>query len=215
MHFFKVPRLGSYLAIKLEYESCLFEEALNAAVIDYIDVRQKQKEQDEEKKHYYEKLEEEKNEDEGEQTREERKWEEIKPQPFRTERISFVVCLNTLGQDREFTEEEKKLALRTARDYKDRWEQVEKDNLQQDILRRIKNIQFDKEYKEHYEAVDHQALERVVEEELLPKEGEDAVDEDTKQILAKKLRFQIMTRGFFAPHAEQAKKKSNKFKEHK
>lgn len=29
MHFYKVPRLGSYLAIKLEYDSCLFEESLN------------------------------------------------------------------------------------------------------------------------------------------------------------------------------------------
>jgi len=38
MHFYKVPRLGSYLAIRLEYESCLFEEALNAAVVDYQDV---------------------------------------------------------------------------------------------------------------------------------------------------------------------------------
>ena len=44
MHFFKVPKLGSYMAIKLEYESCLFEEALAAAVSDYIDVRQKQRE---------------------------------------------------------------------------------------------------------------------------------------------------------------------------
>ena len=25
MHYYKVPRLGSYLAVKLEYESCLFE----------------------------------------------------------------------------------------------------------------------------------------------------------------------------------------------
>lgn len=64
MHFYKVPRLGAYLAIKLEYESCLFEDALNSAVVDYMDVRQRQKEQDEEKKAYYEKLEEEKGEDE-------------------------------------------------------------------------------------------------------------------------------------------------------
>jgi hypothetical protein len=35
-----------------------------------------------------------------------------------------------MGQDREFTEEEKKFALRTVRDFRDRWEQVEKDNLQ-------------------------------------------------------------------------------------
>lgn len=39
MHFYKVPRLGSYMAIRLEYESCLFEEALAAAVSDYIEVK--------------------------------------------------------------------------------------------------------------------------------------------------------------------------------
>jgi len=52
-----VPRLGSYLAIKLEYDSCLFETALDNAVADYIEVRQRQKEQEEEKKQYEEKLE--------------------------------------------------------------------------------------------------------------------------------------------------------------
>jgi len=34
-----------------------------------------------------------------------------------------------MGQDREFTEDEKKLALRTVRDYRDKWEQVEHENL--------------------------------------------------------------------------------------
>ena len=48
------------MAIRLEYESCLTEEALAAAVHDYIEVRHKQREQDEEKRQYYEKLEEEK-----------------------------------------------------------------------------------------------------------------------------------------------------------
>jgi hypothetical protein len=76
------------------------------------------------------------------------------PKPFLTQKVSFVVCLDTLGQDREFTDDEKKLALRTVRDYRDRWEQVEKDNLQADILKRIKNLQFDKAYKEHFEQVD-------------------------------------------------------------
>jgi len=44
MHFYKVPRLGCYMAIRLEYESCLFEDSLDAAVVDYIEVRQRQKE---------------------------------------------------------------------------------------------------------------------------------------------------------------------------
>ena len=181
MHFYKVPRLGSLLAIKLEYDSCLFEDALNTAVVDYIEVKQRQKEQDEEKKQYYEKLEEEKaDQDEDQPTREERKWEDIRPQPFKTEKVSFVVCLNTLGQDREFTQEEKKLALRTVRDYKETWEKIEKSNLEQDILRRIKTIQRDKEYKENHEAIDAQALEKQVEEAFIPKEGEEVLDEDAK-----------------------------------
>ena len=50
------------------------------------------------------------------------------------------MCLNTLGQDREFTDDEKKTALRTIRDYRDRWEEVEKENLLQDIKKRVKNI---------------------------------------------------------------------------
>lgn len=41
--FFKVPKLGSYLAIKLEYKSCLTEEAFDAAVDDYLDVEDKNK----------------------------------------------------------------------------------------------------------------------------------------------------------------------------
>ena len=39
MHYYQVPRLGSYLAIKLEYNSCLFEESFDAALSDYAKVR--------------------------------------------------------------------------------------------------------------------------------------------------------------------------------
>ena len=66
MFFFKVPKLGSYLAIKLEYDSCLSESAFDIAVQDYIDLRIKVKEQEEEKKMYHEKLEEEREEKERE-----------------------------------------------------------------------------------------------------------------------------------------------------
>lgn len=62
--------------------------------------------------------------------------------------------MNTMGQDREFTEDEKKFALRTVRDYRDRWEQVERENLQSDIERRVKRIRYDRDYKEHYDIID-------------------------------------------------------------
>ena len=41
MHYYRVPKLGSYLAIKLEYNSCLFEGALDEAVRDHMEVRQR------------------------------------------------------------------------------------------------------------------------------------------------------------------------------
>lgn len=62
MHYFKVPRLGSYLAIKLEFQSCLYEQALEAAVADWVEIKQKQKEQDEDKKAYNDRIEEEREE---------------------------------------------------------------------------------------------------------------------------------------------------------
>ena len=58
MHFYQVPRLGSYLAIKMEYDCSMYEEAYDAAVKDYIDVRNRRKEQEEEKKAVYEKTDE-------------------------------------------------------------------------------------------------------------------------------------------------------------
>ena len=39
-----------------------------------------------------------------------RKWEDVKPKDFKTQTVKFVVCLNTMGQDREFTADEIKFA---------------------------------------------------------------------------------------------------------
>jgi len=52
IHFYQVPRLGSYLTIKLEYESCLSEEAFDAAVIDFQEVEAKRSEQDKERREF-------------------------------------------------------------------------------------------------------------------------------------------------------------------
>jgi hypothetical protein len=38
MHFQKVPRLGSYMAVPLVYNSCLSDEALEAIVADSMAV---------------------------------------------------------------------------------------------------------------------------------------------------------------------------------
>lgn len=43
MHYMKVPQLGSYMAIKLEYDSCLFEDAYDDAIYNYNAVNDKRK----------------------------------------------------------------------------------------------------------------------------------------------------------------------------
>ena len=41
IHFFQVPRLGSYLAIRLEYNSCLLVDSYNEGIKDYTSMKQR------------------------------------------------------------------------------------------------------------------------------------------------------------------------------
>lgn len=52
IHYYMVPRLGSYLAIRLEYESCLFEETFDTAVVDFQEVQAKRHEQDQKRREH-------------------------------------------------------------------------------------------------------------------------------------------------------------------
>jgi len=54
IHFFQVPKLGSYLSIELKYASCLYEDAFDQAYKDYLECAEKQKEQDAEIKEWEE-----------------------------------------------------------------------------------------------------------------------------------------------------------------
>lgn len=54
MHFQKVPRLGSYMAVPLIYHNCLSDTALDKAVEDHQEIALKLEEQKKEKDAYYE-----------------------------------------------------------------------------------------------------------------------------------------------------------------
>ena len=44
----------------------------------------------------------------------ETEWEDIQAAPYQTEEQKFVICIDTLGQDRELTDEQKRISLKTA-----------------------------------------------------------------------------------------------------
>lgn len=83
--------------------------------------------------------------------------------------------------------------------------------MEQDIFLRIASIEHDAEYKKLREPADNQALEKAVEESVMPREGEEPLDEDTKAATQKRTRHKLLTKAFNFVEAKDAKPK---FREH-
>lgn len=66
-------------------------------------------------------------------------WPEIKERDFIVSEENYVICMDTIGQDREFTQEEIDFTLKTIFDFKENWTETEKENLKSDITRKMEN----------------------------------------------------------------------------
>ena len=100
MHFYRVPRLGAFMVVPLEYESCLSTSALDAAIAEHHSIKAARIEQDKLKAEWDEeqaKIKEEK-EKAGESYEPEKKeWEALDEKSFVVKKKQYVVCLDTLG----------------------------------------------------------------------------------------------------------------------
>ena len=80
-------------------------------------------------------------------------------------------------------------------------------NLDADVRYRVEMAEFDKYYRDHYEAQDNADIEALVElatEEaanLKMAQGEDEMDEDERELVSKKTRYEAYKRMFWAPAA--------------
>lgn len=63
---------------------------------------------------------------------EERTWEEIVLPPIETVNKKFVICLDTMGQDRIFSDKERQFILETIHKFRCNWENFEKEKLAMD-----------------------------------------------------------------------------------
>jgi len=108
-----------------------------------------------------------------------------------------------MGQDQKYSGENKLLALRCVQKFRDRWEVVEKENLEADVRRKLDRAEYDKYYKEAYEQLDVAEVERIAEDEVANRaqviEGEDPPTDAEKHMIGLKSRFVQLTRTFFAP----------------
>lgn len=202
MHFFKVPRLGSYMAIRMEYDSCLSVEAYNEGVRDALSCRDRIAEQEMAKIDHEDKERQRKEDVEAdghEYTRDDGNWPEIKTKPYLTKKLQYVVCLNTMGQDREFTPEEIKFALDCTKNYRDEWQRIENKNLRADIDRKLDNMEAEKLFKEVHEALDIAEADKRAEFATNDEEGKEPLDEFAKAQMIKKLKFDYFTKMFWDP----------------
>ncbi len=147
--FFREPRLGSYLAYNISYQSSLSYKSLLSAINNLNDYNTKNEEYEKLKaeKEEQEKLnkenkegneeeeeEEEKKENEGEEGEEEEGEKLIKPilEDFEKEGKTLIISMDTLGQDRTFSESEKEFANEIAKLIRDSIQLREKTLLEKD-----------------------------------------------------------------------------------
>jgi len=154
MTFFRIPKLGAYVTCPLVYKSVLSEAAFDEGVKERLRVQQETAEQQKEKEskdaEYQQRIDD--AEDQGLNSKDiedEWKnvvWEEIKEKDFLDTVNEFVVCADTLGEDREIPEEQRKSLEEWTQFFVDCWQNSEKKQLSQDIDRQIKYLQhFNKE----------------------------------------------------------------------
>jgi len=109
-----------------------------------------------------------------------------------------------MGQDREFTEEEKLYALTCVKQYRARWEKTETEQLKRDVEYKISTIRSDRDYKEHFEAKDVVEMEKKMKDALAyaieekAAEGEEMTFAD-KEYSKRQEKWRLTTLSFYGP----------------
>jgi hypothetical protein len=139
--YFRIPKLGAYQACPLSYKSVLSERAFEEGVKERLRVqeeRENQKRDKEQRDEEFQKRIQEAQDQEQpvEEIEEEWKnieWPEIEEKEFEYDDRKFVLCVDTLGEDRELTEAERNYVSDLATNFVKCWEESERRQLSRDI----------------------------------------------------------------------------------
>ena len=166
IHFFREPRLGSYLFFDIGYRSSLNYDSLLSAIKNLQEYQQQNEEyekakaeKEEEERQKAANEEEQQNNEGGEAEEEEDKKEGgenegeedekdklVKPvlKDFDKESKTLILSMDTLGQDRTFSESEKAFAQEISKLIRDSLEALEKKKLESDRDLRIDFLKLEK-----------------------------------------------------------------------
>lgn len=148
MSFLRIPKLGAWIGCSLAYNSVLSELAFDEGLKERVKVQQEKAEQQKEieakEAEFRQRIED--AEDAGQNVAEIEEewnnivWPEIKEKDFEIERKEFVLCADTLGEDRGISEAHRKYLEESANFFVKCWEQSEKNQLSNDIDRQLEYI---------------------------------------------------------------------------
>jgi hypothetical protein len=108
-------------------------------------------------------------------------WEVLAEKPFLTRRKSYVICLDTLGQDREFSDEQRRFVLNTIAKFRTIWEDKERANLRRDRERRVAQLEWEREFAESGD-LQKQNDEEDKQIDDTTSNNESFVDDDSKEL---------------------------------
>ncbi len=155
--FFREPRIGCYITIDLTYKSTLSTLSLTSAIEMLNEYNSKLTDYENRKNEFLAKLAEEnaqkEQQQEGQEGQEGQNNVDNLEQVFPDENITlnefekiekkYILCLDTIGQDRIFTDEEKKFIFETVKTIKNSWE-----NLEHSLLLKDRDLKIDLNQKE-------------------------------------------------------------------
>lgn len=128
MHYWQVPRLGSFMAVPLVYKSCLNITSFDKSVEEYKAYKEACNHVAEEKRLFeaqQEALRAEKIAIGEDFEPEHRDWIEYDEPEILFELKKFVVCIDYMGQDKVMTDDQKRFILNAVLKFKRHWETFE------------------------------------------------------------------------------------------
>eukprot|EP00826_Nyctotherus_ovalis_P041880 TRINITY_DN4266_c0_g2_i1.p1 TRINITY_DN4266_c0_g2~~TRINITY_DN4266_c0_g2_i1.p1 ORF type:complete len:533 (+),score=251.56 TRINITY_DN4266_c0_g2_i1:584-2182(+) len=209
LRYFKVPRLGSYMTVLLTRKVYLTEELLNSAYAAYVDTLKKKEEQENEKKEKLEEIEKEREEKaEAEESfhEPELEWPEIVEPPYEHGEATCYVCLDTLGQDREFTDEQKNFTTDAVKYVGKCWEDGERRRLthdkelcleikhESDVLKETKEKELEEQCEKEIDDFLNPEVNEDEQQNEEQEQSKEELDEDEKAAKAEEMKYRFMVK---------------------
>lgn len=124
---------------------------------------------------------------------EEREWEVIEQKEFTSVEEKYVVMLDTLGQDRQFTSEQKRFVLNTITRFGWIWEQQEARSLTSDRDAKIASMQLEtKQAEQENTVIAMEEIEKVIEthfNEMAAVNPDQNLDDELREIMSREIRL--------------------------